>query len=91
MPAPEKTQAEIARLERCSPGYRAAVLGRRELPAKRTRCGAVRFTAHGVSERKDDGRAVIRASLDEGQVVELRLPAGVAVAFSRTTKKGGAA
>ena len=78
----------MERLERCSPGYRAAVLGARELPARRTRCGAVQFAAYGVSERIEDGRTVIRATIDEGQVVELRLPAGLGVYFTRTTPTG---
>lgn len=69
-------------LNRCSPGYRAAVTGRRELPARKTRCGAVQFACYGLSDRREGDYTILRATIDEGQVVELKLPKGVGVAFT---------
>ena len=89
MPAAEKSKEELARLQRCSPGYRAAVLGERELPATRTRGGAVQFAAYGVSERIEGGHTIIRASIDEGKVIELRLPEGTGVYFTTMKPKRG--
>lgn len=80
-------QAEL--LNRASPAYRAAVTGNRELPAVQAR-GAVRFMAYGVSEYFDGGRHIIRASIDEGQSVEIVLPAGLGVYFTSLTPKTAA-
>jgi hypothetical protein len=76
------------RLARCSPAYRAAVTGRRELPATKTKCGAVQFRVQGFSERVEGGHTIIRATLDEGQVVELKLPKGWGVVFPRLIRSG---
>lgn len=87
MPPVSKKQAQVTpadenRLERCSPAYRAAVLG-----ARRVR-GAVQFAAYCVSERHENGRTILRATIDEGQVVEIRMPKGLGVYL---TQKGGRA
>jgi len=84
-------QAKDEFLARCSPAYRAAVTGQRELPARQTRCGAVQFAAYGVSTPTVDGRSILRATIDEGQVVEIRMPAGLAVIVCDSTPLGKAA
>jgi len=86
-----KTQEKDEFLARCSPGYRAAVRGQRELPATKGKCGAVQFAAHGVSTPTVDGRSILRATIDEGQVVEIRMPAGLAVILCDSTPLGKAA
>ena len=91
MSAAEKSKDELARLARCSPGYRAAVMGERELPAKRTRGGVVQFAAYAVSIRAEGGQCILRATLDEGQAIELRLPKGIAAALAEATPSAMAA
>jgi hypothetical protein len=77
MPPLNKSQQNDSFLNRASPAYRAAVMGRGELPARKTSSGAVRFRALGVAQRKDGGHDVLRATIDEGQVVEIKLPKNV--------------
>jgi hypothetical protein len=91
----ETPQQKEQRLARCSPAYRAAVTGRRELPATKTKSGAVQFRTHAISSHVEGAHAIIRAAIDEGQTVELKLPAGAGVIFTdlkpkRGTAKGGA-
>jgi len=88
MPADSKTQEKEAFLDRCCPSYRAAVTGRKELPGIKTKCGAVQFRVLGFSDRVEHGHTIIRATIDEGQVVELKLPAGYSVVFPTTAKQG---
>ena len=90
MPADSKTQDKDAFLARCSPGFRAAVTGRRELPATKGKFGSVQFAAHGVSERTEAGRCIFRATIDEGQAVEIRLPRGFALVICEATPLGKA-
>jgi len=91
MPAAQKTQEKEAFLARCSPSYRAAVNGQRDLPATKGKSGAVQFRAFGVSERCEDGHSIFRATIDEGQVVEIKLPKGLAVVICEATPKTGRA
>lgn len=80
--AADMTAAEQdALLDRASPAYRAAVLG-----ARRVR-GAVQFNAYALSQRDEGGHTILRATIDEGQAVEIRLPAGMGVYF--TKRRGG--
>ena len=88
MAIPETNQQKEQRLARCSPGYRAAVTGLKELPAIKTRSGAVQFRVLGFSDRFENGHTIISATIDEGQVVELRLPAGYNVVFPTVPKRG---
>ena len=85
----ETPQQKAQRLARCSPAYRAAVTVRGELPATKTKCGAVQFRGHAIASRVEGKHTIIRASIDEGQTVELKLPAGIAVILSELKPKRG--
>lgn len=75
-------------LHRSSPAYRAAVRGCKELPAVKNK-NAVQFRAFGVSTYSSCGFSVLRATIDEGQVVEIKLPAGLAVVITDATPLHG--
>jgi hypothetical protein len=85
----ETPQEKEQRLARCSPAYRAAVTGRKELPATKTKSGAVQFRTRAICERVEGGHTIIRAAIDEGQTIEFKLPAGVGVIFTDLKPKRG--
>jgi hypothetical protein len=69
----------------------AGLSGGGEWPAgsacEKTKCGAVQFRCYTFNDRVEDGHLIIQGAIDEGQVVELKLPKGWDVVFVKRAPK----